>query len=144
MQGFLRDYSLSQVGPAEVTDAQIAEARSRGMKVYSKVDTFASWQFGTIPYLPCPYQWYERYKALEKFKINGTLESWSSGFGPHFIAELRAWSAWTDAPPLDDLLGAIAARDFGAANRDTVVAAWRHFSRAISTVPDTGPEHGHQ
>ena len=142
MQGFLRDYSLSQVGPAEVTDAQIAEARSRGMKVYSKVDTFASWQFGTIPYLPCPYQWYKRYKALEKFKINGTLESWSSGFGPHFIAELRAWSAWTDAPPLDDLLGAIAARDFGAANRDTVVAAWRHFSQAISTVPDTGPNMG--
>jgi hypothetical protein len=142
MQGYLRDYSLSQVGPAEVTDAQIAEARSRGMKVYSKVDTFASWQFGTIPYLPCPYQWYERYKALEKYGVNGTLESWSSGFGPHFIAELRAWSAWTDAPPLDDLLGRIAARDFGAANRDNVVKAWRHFSRAISTVPDTGPNMG--
>ena len=40
------------------------------------------------------------------------------------------------------LLGAIAARDFGAANRDTVVAAWRHFSQAISTVPDTGPNMG--
>jgi hypothetical protein len=142
MQGFLRDYSLSQVGPAEVTDAQIAEARSRGMKVYSKVDTFASWQFGTIPYLPCPYQWYKRYEALAKFKVNGTLESWSSGFGPNFIAELRAWSAWTDAPPLDDLLGRIAARDFGADNRDKVVNAWRHFSQAISTVPDTGPNMG--
>lgn len=142
MQGSLRDYSLSQVGPAEVTDVQIAEARSRGMKVYSKVDTFASWQYGTIPYLPCPYQWYKRYKALEKYQVNGTLESWSSGFGPHFIAELRAWSAWTDAPPLDELLGAIAARDFGAANRDTVMAAWKHFSQAISTVPDTGPNMG--
>jgi hypothetical protein len=51
MKGYLRDYSLSQIGPAEVTDAQISEAKKRAMRVYSKVDTFASWQFGTIPAL---------------------------------------------------------------------------------------------
>ena len=61
------------------------------MKVYSKVDTFASWQFGTIPYLPFPYQWHARYEALEKYGVSGTLESWSSGYKPNFIAELRAW-----------------------------------------------------
>ena len=64
------------------------------MKVYSKVDAFASWQFGTIPYLPCPNQWYDRYLALEKFEIKGTLESWSSGYKPNFISEIRAWSCW--------------------------------------------------
>ena len=40
MHGYLRDYSLNQIGPAEVTEAQIAEARRRGMKVYSNADTF--------------------------------------------------------------------------------------------------------
>ena len=72
---YLRDYSLNQIGPAEVTEAQIEEARKRRMKVYSKVDTFASWQFGTIPYLPFPYQWYARYQALEKHGVSGALES---------------------------------------------------------------------
>ncbi len=77
MDGFLRDYSLNQIGPAEVTDAQISEAKREGMKVYSKVDTFASWQYGTIPYLPCPDQWYERYMALGKIwgeRYAGKLE----------------------------------------------------------------------
>jgi hypothetical protein len=142
MKGFLRDYSLNQVGPAEVTQAQIEEARRRGMKVFSKVDTAASWQFGTIPYLPCPYQWQLRYQALEKYGVNGTLESWSSGYSPSFIAELRAWSCWSDSPPLEELLGAIAARDFGAGGKDMVVKAWDQFSQAIRLVPDTGPNMG--
>jgi len=142
MQGYLRDYSLSQVGPAEVTHAQIEEARGRGMKVYSKVDTFASWQFGTLPYLPFPHQWHYRYEALEKYGVNGTLESWSSGYSPSFIAELRAWSCWSDAPPFEELLGRIAARDFGTGGKDMVLKAWDHFSKAIRLVPDTGPNMG--
>ena len=142
LQSYLRDYSLSQIGPAEVTHAQIGEARQRGMNVYSKVDTFASWQYGTSPYLPFPHQWHARYKALEKYGVNGTLESWSSGYSPNFIAELRAWSCWSGEPPLEDLLGAIATRTFGAAGKDLALKAWDHFSQAIRLVPDTGPNMG--
>ncbi len=142
MQGYLRDYSLNQVGPAEVTAAQIAEARQRGMKVYCKADSFASWQFGTIPYLPFPYQWYERYQALARHGVNGTLESWSSGYKPNLIAELRAWTCWDDAPPLEVLLRALAARLFGAQNTAPVLKAWDLFSQAIRQVPDTGPHMG--
>lgn len=140
--GHLCDYSLNQIGPAEVTDAQIDEARKRGMKVYCKADAFASWQFGTSPYLPVPYQWHARYKALEKYGVNGTMESWSSGYSPSFMTELRAWYCWSDAPPLEELLGDIAARDFGSEGKDNVLKAWDHFSRAIRLVPDTGPNMG--
>jgi hypothetical protein len=142
MQGYLRDYSLSQIGPAEVTHAQIEEAGQRGMKVYSKVDAFASWQFGTIPYLPFPHQWHNRYEALRKYGVNGTLESWSSGYSPSFITELRAWSCWSDAPPFEELLGGIASRDFGSDGKEKVLKAWDLFSRAIRLVPDTGPNMG--
>jgi hypothetical protein len=142
MQGFLRDYSLNQIGPAEVTDAQIGAARERGMRVYCKADSFASWQFGTIPYLPFPYQWTKRYEALERYGVNGTLESWSSGYKPNWVAELRAWYCWTDRPSLDDLLRRFAAREFGKRNADIVIEAWKHFSDAIKLVPDTGPRMG--
>lgn len=142
-RGWLKDYAINQVGPAEVTQAQIAEARKLGFRgVYTKADTFASWQYGTFPYLPFPYQWYERYKALEKWGVDGVLESWSYGFKPNFVAELRAWYSWSDAPPLDDLLRAIARRDFGAGNEDAVLSAWKYFSNAIRLVPDTGPNWG--
>ena len=142
MQGYLADYSLNQIGPAEVTEAQITELRKRKMKVYSKADTFAAWQFGTIPYLPFPHQWHKRYEALEKFGVNGTMESWSSGYTPNFMTELRAWYCWSEAPPLEELLGAIAARDFGAGKKEAVLGAWDHFSRAIRLMPDTGPNMG--
>ena len=142
-KGYLRDYAINQVGPAEVTQAQLLEARKRNFRaVYSKADTFASWQFGTFPYLPFPYQWYARYKALEEWKIAGTLETWSYGFKPNWVAEMRAWYAWSDAPPLDDLLRQIARREFGEGSEDAVLAAWQHFSEAIQVYPDTGPNWG--
>ncbi|MCL4216684.1 MAG: hypothetical protein KJ052_06730, partial [Candidatus Hydrogenedentes bacterium] len=142
-QGHLRDYAISQVGPAEVTHAQIGEARERGMKVYSNAQTFSCGaQLQTVPYHPFPQQWHERYMALDKYGIDGTLESWSSGYMPNFMTELRAWYCWSDAPPLDDLLGMIAAREFGAGAEESVVNAWDHFSQAVKLVPDTGPYMG--
>jgi len=142
LRGYLRDYSINQVGPAEVTEAQIEEARSRGMKVYSKVDTFASWQFGTIPYLPVPYQWYRRYQALDTSGVDGTHETWSNGYKPNIIAELRSWYCWSEAPPLEELLRSIARRQFGKGNEELVLKAWKEFSDAIQLVPDTGPSMG--
>lgn len=140
--GYVRDYAISQVGPAEVTQAQIAEARRRGMSVYAKADTWASWQYGTLPYLPFPGQWYARYKALEENRIDGTLESWSYGFKPNFIAELRNWCSWTGAPPQDELLRSFARRDFGAGAEEEVMRAWEHFSAGIRLNPDTAPRAG--
>tara|TARA_R110002049_G_scaffold72490_1_gene186995 strand:+ start:105445 stop:107829 length:2385 start_codon:yes stop_codon:yes gene_type:complete len=140
--GFLRDYSISQVGPAEVAAAQIDEAGKRDMKVYCKVDCFATWQFGTTPYLPVPQQWQKRYDALQEYGVSGTLETWSNGYKPNFIAELRAWSCWSDPLEQDELLRGIARREFGRGSEDRVVQAWQHFSNAIQLVPDTGPSMG--
>lgn len=142
-KGYLRDYAINQVGPAEVTQAQLLETRKRNFRaVYSKADTFASWQFGVFPYLPFPYQWHARYKAMEEWGIDGALEAWSYGFKPNWVAEMRAWSAWTDAPPLDDLLRQIARREFGPDGVEDALAAWKHFSEAIQVYPDTGPNWG--
>jgi hypothetical protein len=142
-QGSIRDYSISEIGPSEVAAVQIAEAKKRRMRgIYSKADTWASWQFGTSPYLPFPYQWYERYRALERYGIDGTMESWTYGFKPNFVAEMRTWYSWSGAPPLDDLLRQIARRDFGAGSEELVLDAWKRFSAAIRLDPDNGPTEG--
>jgi len=137
--GYSKDYSINEPGPAECTAAEIDEAHKRGFTVYSKADTLASWQFGTFPYLPIPYQWYERYRNLEKYGIQGTMESWTYGFKPSWVAEMRAWYSWSNAPPLDTLLSAIARREFGPGSEKLALNAWEHFSKAIRLVPDTGP-----
>jgi len=141
-RGSLKDYAINETGPAEVTEAQIAEAKRRNMRVYAKADTWASWQYGTFPYLPFPHQWYARYQALEKSGVDGALESWSYGFKPNYIAEMRAWYSWSEAPPFNELLRAIARREFGAGSEETILGAWEHFSKAIRLVPDTGPNMG--
>ncbi len=141
-QGFLIDYSISQAGPAEVSEAQIAEAHRRGMKIYTKGDTFASWQFGTLPYLPVPYQFQQRYDAMAEHGVDGVLESWSFGYSPNFISELRAWTCWTGAPPFEELMRLTARRDFGAGSEELVLEAWKRFSAAIRLLPDMGPSMG--
>ena len=141
-RGYSKDYSINEAGPAECTLAEIEEAQRRGLPVYAKADTAASWQFGTFPYLPFPYQWYERYRALEKYRIQGTMESWTYGFKPNWVAELRTWFSWSEAPPLEDLLRAMARRNFGAGSEEPALAAWRRFSNAIRLIPDTGPYMG--
>jgi len=139
-KGWVRDYSISTVGPAEVTEAQVDEAHRRKMRVYTNGDTFVCGaQLQTVPYQPFPYQWHARYKAMEKHGVNGTMESWSQGYNPNIMTELRSWYCWSEAPEIDELLGAIATREFGAENRDAVLKAWRLFSEAIRLVPDTGP-----
>ena len=141
--GWVRDYSISAVGPAEVTAAQIDEAHRRKMRVYTNGDAFVCGaQLQTVPYQPFPYQWHARYRAMERHGVNGTMESWSQGYSPSIMTELRAWYCWSEAPEIDDLLGAIAAREFGAENRDAVLKAWNLFSQAIRLVPDTGPYMG--
>jgi hypothetical protein len=143
LRGSLRDYAISQTGPAEVTQAQIGEARKRGMKVYTNADTFVCGaQLQTVPYHPFPNQWHDRYQALAKYGVNGTLESWSTGYSSNFMTELRAWYCWSDAPSIDEVLGAIAARNFGLEGKENVVKAWDLFSQAIRLVPDTGPTMG--
>ncbi len=143
LQGYLRDYAINQVGPAEVTHAQIGEARKRGMKVYSNAQTFSCGaQLQTVPYHPFPQQWHKRYEALEEYGINGTLESWTSGYTPNFMTEFRAWYCWSEAPPMEELLGRIAARNFGPESKEMVVKAWDLFSQAVRLVPDTGPYMG--
>ena len=142
-KSYLKDYAISQVGPAEVAEAQILAARDRKLPgIYAKADTWASWQYGTFPYLPFPFQWYARYQALEKSGIDGVMESWSYGFKPNFVAELRNWYSWTDAPPLETLLRQMARRNFGPGSEDRVIGAWKHFSTAITYDPDTGPTAG--
>ena len=142
-KGWVRDYSISVVGPAEVTKAQVDEAHRRKMRVYTNGDTFVCGaQLQTVPYQPFPYQWHARYRAMETHGVNGTMESWTQGYNPNIMTEFRGWYCWSDAPETDDLLGAIAAREFGAENREAVLKAWKCFSEAIRLVPDTGPYMG--
>ncbi len=62
MKGYLRDYSLNQIGPAEVTAAQIDEAEKRGMKFIPRLILLPAGSM--VLFLICPVP------------INGTTDIW--------------------------------------------------------------------
>ena len=72
------------------------------------------------------------------------MESWSYGFKPNFVAEMRDWYSWSDAPPLDDLLRQIARRDFGAGSEDSRVGSLEATQRRRPPGSRYGPHRGWQ
>jgi len=136
---FILDYSVTEPAPSELwTIRQIKKAHETGKKhVYGRVDCWNNWQFGTLPFIPVPFLWKERYDLLRESGIDGVLETWTSGFMPNFISELRYWDAWSNGPEFSDLLNMIAEREFGVGTED-VINAWRLFGDAVKLLPDTG------
>jgi hypothetical protein len=137
-KSYLSDYSINEIGPSEVAKAQIDESRRRGIPVFAKADTSASWQFGSLPFIPAPQQWLNRYAALDAHKIQGTLESWTYGFQPNFVNNLRTWTAWSNAPEQEFLLRQMGKKIFGTQGVEAALSSWKEFSAAIQIIPDTG------
>ena len=132
------DYSITQPGPGTVFASEADVAKRRGIALTSMSNTGGrTWDVGCVPFHPVPARWFDRFRALRKAKgrwgLSGLMECHHYGFQPNFIAELAkvAFTEESDDSALDSTLRAIAARDFGFANADAVLAAWQDWSDAF-------------
>ena len=83
-------------------------------------------------------RWVERYQAVNAITppVVGICANWyHQGFLPTPVTELFGWLSYTGGPEPEELLRAIARRDFGAGQEDLVLAAWEDFSEAIWHFP---------
>ena len=127
------DYSLSFEGPGRYFASEAERAHKRGLRLYSMSNTGGvTWDYGSIPYQPCPYQWKRRYdgivKAHRDWGLSGLMECHHYGWWPSFVSELEKEAFTEGGIPFEDHLRMIAARDFGAANVERVLEAWRLWS----------------
>ena len=139
----LEDYSICEPGPAPIFIPEADEAFRRGLKIYTTVNTGGrTWDFGTVPYMPVPKSWNRRYEAIEgarrEWNVSGLMESHHYGFMPNYVAELSKEAFTEGGMPFDRHIRAIAARDFGAAHAEEVVAIWNDLSEAIRDDLATG------
>ncbi len=141
------DYTASQVGPGRYFASEAAAASARGMALSSQVNTGGlTWDVGTIPYQPIPYQWLARHRAIKQARtdwgLSGLMENHHYGWTPSFVSDLAKWSYWTPSPEGEDVLAAIARRDFGA-GAHLALAAWDLWSRAAREyVPTNADQYG--
>lgn len=140
--GAYMDYSIVRPGPSRMFRSEAAVAKRRGIRLYAMTNTGGrTWDFGLLPYEPVPWRWKARLEAIRAAKaawgLSGLMESHHYGFRPNFIAELATKVYADDYRPEDfeRILREFAVRDYGAADADAVMGAWKDFSDAFDWHP---------
>ena len=136
MKSRVWDYSLSDEGPGFYFTSEAECCAQTGLRLYTQANTAGrTWDLGSSPYLPCPYQWKRRWdrmvEAHEKYGLSGLMEGHHYGWYPSFITELSKEAFTKGGIPFEEHIRAIAARDFGAGNVERVLKAWQALSDVI-------------
>ena len=68
IDGFVADYSISAAEPGEYFTTEAFAAHEFGIgKIYATTNTAgATWDFGTVPYVPVPQRWMTRMRRLDR------------------------------------------------------------------------------
>ena len=142
------DYSISFAGPGAYFVSEAERARRNSLRLFAQANTGGrTWDFGTVPYQPVPFQWARRWRAVagavEKWGLCGVMENHHYGWWPGFLAELEKEALTEGGMPFEEHLRLVAARDFGAANADEAIDVWRRWSDdAVDYVPTDMNQYG--
>ena len=142
------DYSLAYVGPGKYFRTEAAQAKAAGIELWSNCNSGGlTWDFGNVPYQPAPWQWRKKWEGLKdahtRWNLTGLRENHEYGWYPSFIAELEKECIWEGGMDFEAHIRAIAKRDFGAANVEKALEAWRHWSHAAADyVPTDENQYG--
>jgi len=146
-EGMVMDYTVSSVGPGAYFVSEAEVAKERGIKLYAMTNTGGrTWDFGTIPYEPFPYQWRKRCESIldsrEKYGLRGLMESHHYGFLPSFISRLITNDFTLGAPSYEEKLLAIA-KEFAPNEPEKFIEAMKLVNRSIeSYVPSDENQYG--
>lgn len=142
------DYSLAFAGPGYYFSTEAEVAKERGIRLYTMANTGGlTWDMGTIPYEPMPYQWMNRYKGLreahDKYGLCGLMDSHHFGFWPSFIGDLAKQCFIQENSEAEDNLTRVIKMRFGKANVGVMKEALRLFSEAIRCyTPSDADQYG--
>lgn len=139
------DYTLFFEGPGKYFLSEAKAAKRRGIPLYSMTNTGGlTWDVGTVPFEPTPYQWLKRFDAVvdanEKYGLCGLMESHHYGFYPSFISELAKWSFWLPREDGEQMIDKLISRDWGSDNLDAVRRAYQMLSDGIRKLTTTNED----
>ena len=76
------DYSISVVGPSEITVKMLKYAKQKGYRIWSKVQVNNSWECSAVPFVPAYDLMVKHIENLKKLGIEGLMLGWSLGGFP--------------------------------------------------------------
>ncbi len=73
------DYSISEIGPSEISREMLSYAKRKGHKIWAKVQLNASWECSAVPYVPTFSLMTEHVRRLKDLGVEGLMLGWSLG-----------------------------------------------------------------
>ena len=120
----IRDYSISQPGPAETAKAVWQYAQSKNINCTAKIQANNSWELSAVPFIPVPYLVKEHLDNLKACGIKNLMLSWTLGGYPGDNLRL------VNSTPEE-----LALEYFNADAAKKVCEAWKCFSEAFRKFP---------
>lgn len=76
------DYSISVVGPSDITVKSLKLAKENGHRIWAKIQANNSWECAGVPFIPAFDLMVEHIENLKKLGIEGLMLGWSLGGFP--------------------------------------------------------------
>lgn len=139
------DYSLAFVGPSPYFVSEAKAAKRRGIRLYAMTQAAGlTWDFGSIPYEPMPYQWLRRYEkmreAIHKWDLRGGMDNHHHGFYPSIITKFSKHAFLSPEEPLEEILDKVFISEYGEECLEKVREGFRLWSDAITYYTPTEGE----
>lgn len=131
------DYTISETEGSDYFKTECASAHRLGIDLLVTSNTAgATWDFGTVPYVPTPYKWIARINTLmranAKWNVRSFYETHHYGWEPNVVIELAKFSFRSPRETdLEMLLEKLAIRDYGREAAPSILKTWRHWSDAM-------------
>jgi hypothetical protein len=136
--GVRNDYLLVHLDSGEVSDLaqrQRAWTRERGVPLAVKTETALGLEMVHVPYVPSLPRWVNKWQSVASLEPVAILQSWMFyGLWGSNCEEIGWWTNWRRDLEGEEVLGAIAQRDFGSAAQ-TILRAWQRCAEAVGHLP---------
>lgn len=134
VHGFVRDYSISIVGPGEPAKELWQSAREQGLEVAAKVQINNSWECSSAPYLPVYDNVIRHMKNLIDEGIEHILLSWTLGGYMSENIKIASSYFFEDACTQEDTYDQVLERTYGC-YAQKVKESVRYFCQGFDEYP---------
>ena len=134
IHSFVRDYSLSIVGPGEPAREMWELAKAQGLEVAAKVQINNSWECSTAPYLPVYENVLQHMKNLVDEGIEHIMLSWTLGGYISDNIKIASSYFFEEEGVNEDPYEQVLTRTYGPYT-ETVREAVKHFCRGFDEYP---------
>ncbi len=133
VSAYVRDYSMSVVGPGENTSRQWRAAQKNGHRPVAKVQINGSWEISSQPYLPIFGLIGEHLRNVKEIGVRDAMLTWTVGGSPSPITQF-ACEYLDSEQTLETALSDFFSKEYGA-SAEVVATADKQFCAAFLEYP---------